>query len=156
MISVEKQLSDYIHNCAVNGILSMQDISENLNSEISQLKIKLAEADPIRVQLSKLLKIQEKILEIMQTDKIVSTFEDDSIEMRVIRKAVHGIVGQHAPLSNRDIINKFMEINKDSYNDDSKIIRAIKFLHENEFLEKNADRNIIRGQKWDSYINDIV
>lgn len=148
MKSIESLVSDYISKCASNGVRSIKDMKKCIDSEISEINKKLVEVEPLRLERANLQKIAERFSAMLQEDKAVSDFDDSSQEMSKIHERVITIVDKQSPLSNRDIILKFQEQDKDAYNEDAKIIRAIKFLADKGILDKNEDRNIVKGPKW--------
>lgn len=153
MKSPERLKSDYMVKCAKMGIDTIPEIREQLRKDITEIKVKLAEYDPLRIQLRNLQKVDEKLSALMQTDKIVSDFDDDSDEMKAIRQKVVSIIDKNDPLSNSEIQLKFQEEDPEAVGKDAKIIRAIKWLFERDIVDKSPERKVIRGPKW-SQVND--
>lgn len=149
MKSIENLVSDYIFKCAKDGICTIEDMKKHIDKEIHKINEKLVAVEPLRLERANLQKISEKFSAMLQEDKAKSEFDDDSKEMADMHERVIRIVDKQSPLSNREIILKFQEEDQDAYNEDAKIIRAIKFLADKGILDKNEDRKIIKGPKWD-------
>lgn len=148
MKSIERLKSDYIRECSLKGISSIPEIRENLRKDISSIKVKLQDMDPLRIELRNLQKIDEKLTSLMQTEKIISDFDDDTDEMKEIRSGIISIIEDNEPLSNSEIILKFIEKDSEAVGQDAKIIRCIKWLAERGYIEKSSDRKIIPSEKW--------
>ena len=148
MKSPERLKSDYMRECADLGIHSIPDIRAHLRKDISKIKLELQGMDPLRIKLRNLQKIDEKLAQLMQTENIISDFEDDSEEMNNIRSMIVSMINKNGPLSNSEITNKFIEEDSDAVGKDAKIIRGIKWLAERSYIDKSTDRKIIPGPKW--------
>lgn len=153
MYSIERLKSDYIHKCAKEGISSLPEIREKLKKDIIEIKSKLAAVEHFRLELRNLQKIDEKLSAMLQTDNIISDFDDNSEEMIHIRNSIVKTIKLNDPLTNSELKNILVKNDSDFIDKEPKIIRAVKWLYEHEFIDKDSNRKIIIGKKWDQLEN---
>jgi len=145
MKSTARQVSEYITKCAERSITSLEDIHKSLSTDISAIEDKLQEVEPLRIECRDLQKMQNHISSMLQTDKISNTFDDDSYDLKTLRKRIINIIEKQGALSNRDIIMKA------GYNKDADTVWCLKYLATNEVIVKDpCTKKNGPGPKWES------
>lgn len=147
MSSVEKLVSEYIADCAKNGTASILDIYKKAMEEVKEINTQLVAVEPLRLRRSDLQKITNHLSNLINTDNIIESFDDESEDMNKIKSNIIQIVRDNPPLTNRGIIQAYMQLDGEAYNYEANIIRGIKYLAMCGILDKE-DKLIIKGPKW--------
>ena len=131
-----KIISEYIARCAKQGISSPAEIREHVIQHIAEIDQKLLNFDSLRIERAKHQKILEHFDEYLNTEAQTSTLADSETETFKVK--ITEILKESGPLTNREIISKF------GYNADVKVIRALKWMHEQNLIQRldDADRKI--------------
>lgn len=141
-------VSDYIQECIENGVNSPNDICKKVKEEIADIDRKLHESDGLRVRkinLSQVLVHYGTVLKRQTSNAIDAEINDNSDDFLELQKKICSLIDEK-PMTNREIIQAIGR-----YQEDAKIIRAIKFLGEKEFLAKDGspENRITKGPCWD-------
>lgn len=143
-------VADYIQECIENGIASPNEICNKVKQEISEIDKKLHESDGLRVKkvnLSNVLLHYGSALKRQTSNAINAEIDDNSDDFLELQKNICKLIEQK-PMTNREIIQAIGK-----YQEDAKIIRAIKLLGEKEFLAKDGtpENKITKGPCWDNH-----
>lgn len=141
-------IAEYVSKCAKNGISSIEDIHNQLKKDIKEIDEKLTSFDSLRIERANLHKVLEHFSAILQTDKMTSSFDDESEEMIEVKGKVIDFIEKNGSGTTRDIITSV------GYNQDAKVVRVIKNLAEQGVIERDkANRiNIVPGPSWNNYV----
>lgn len=142
-------VSDYIQECIENGIASPNDICNKVKIEIAEIDRKLHESDGLRIKkinLSQVLMHYGTFLKRQTSNAINAEIDDNSDDFIQLQKEICKLIEQKS-MTNREIIQAIGK-----YQEDAKIIRAIKFLGEKEYLAKDGtpENKITKGPCWNN------
>lgn len=143
-------VADFIFDCIQQGKNSKDAICQEAKTQIAEIDKKLHEADALRVRKNYLYQVLQHQGDetFVRKTNVVAPIDDKSEEAKVLQKKIcNEIQSNSRPLTNREIIQKVAS----SYNEDAKVIRALKFLGENAIIarENSPERRIIRGENWE-------
>lgn len=141
-------IAEYVSKCAKNGISSIEDINNQLKKDIKEIDEKLTSFDSLRIERANLHKVLEHFSAILQTDKMTSSFDDESEEMIEVKGKVIDFIEKNGSGTTRDIITSV------GYNQDAKVVRVIKNLAEQGVIERDKENriNIVPGPSWNNYV----
>jgi len=141
-------IAEYVSKCAKNGISSIEDIHNQLKKDIKEIDEKLTSFDSLRIERANLHKVLEHFSAILQTDKMTSSFDDESEEMIEVKGKVIDFIEKNGSGTTRDIITSV------GYNQDAKVVRVIKNLAEQGVIERDKENriNIVPGPSWNNYV----
>lgn len=141
-------IAEYVSKCAKNGISSIEDIHNQLKKDIKEIDEKLTSFDSLRIERANLHKVLEHFSAILQTDKMTSSFDDESEEMIEVKGKVIDFIEKNGFGTTRDIITSV------GYNQDAKVVRVIKNLAEQGVIERDKENriNIVPGPSWNNYV----
>src|SRR5690606_27354076 len=129
-------IAEYVSKCAKNGISSIEDIHNQLKKDIKEIDEKLTSFDSLRIERANLHKVLEHFSAILQTDKMTSSFDDESEEMIEVKGKVIDFIEKNGFGTTRDIITSV------GYNQDAKVVRVIKNLAEQGVIERDKENRI--------------
>lgn len=140
--------SEYVSECITEGISNLIDIRKRAEDRIKNIDIELEKISQLRIEKMQLKKILIELGESKQTKKFnvpKLDFDDESDNAKELYKNICDVLDKFGPLTNRELLEK-MEI---SYEDSAQIIRAIKYLGQNEILVRIGDeKKLSPGPKW--------
>ena len=141
---------DYIQECIETDILTPNDICDRVKNEIAEIDQKLHESDGLRIRkmnLSQVLTHYGMALRRQASLAINADIDDNSEEFISLQKSICELIDQNGAMTNREIIQGIGK-----YQEDAKIIRAIKNLGEQEVLAKDGspENRLVKGDKWDN------
>jgi len=147
-----RESSEFLKDAFKKGLTDHEAICKHIHEEISKIDLKLAEADQARIKKIKLTAIlrdlgDESIKRRRLTPETIQIeLDEDSEESQKIRYKICCMIEKHGSLTNRDIIQEVGD-----YQQDAKVIRAIKFLGERGVVKRDEtpERHIIPGPNWD-------
>lgn len=149
------ETSDYVASCVEAGIVSLPEIVTRLKEDIEttakKLEDKLNEADQFRsekARLTAILRTLDETPKVGRKKKVEAVptidFDDNSQDSRKLQRSICSVIEERGAMANRDLISKV-----GSYNNERQIIRAIKYLGENEILARDLNRKHVPGKAWD-------
>jgi hypothetical protein len=150
----KKSASDYIIECNNLGITNKSQICDRAKQRIEEINKILHEADTLRIEKLNLT----NVLQILGDDSVKrrrsvlapivdSGLNNDDNEAVMLRINICKLIEQHpGGLTNRDIIQKV-----GSYQEDQKIVRALKYLGERGIIARDStpERLVIPGNNWE-------
>ena len=147
----QKDVSDYVIECAKIGITNHEAICVKAKEEIEEIKRFLHEADTKRIKMTKLMGVLQVLGdESIKRRKIQPTLpvieSDNDVEAAELRISICNILESTGiPMTNRDIIQAVGK-----YKEDQKVFRAIKYLGERGIIKRDetSENRIIPGDKW--------
>jgi len=158
MSDISTFISNYIAQCAKNGKSALLEIFAEAKAEIAEIDKKLHDADALRIRRSNLLKLlgelgddsMKKKRKIPDGPRI--EIDEDEEEYEALRAAICDTIADKGPLTNRELIQAV-----GSYQQDIKVIRAIKWLGEREIVTRDGsdDNKIIPGSNWDQRKQEV-
>lgn len=151
-------ISNYIAKCTKEGKSSFVEILAEAKAEIAEIDKKLHDADSLRIRRSNLLKLLSELGDdSMKKKRKVPDgprieIDEDEEEYEALRKAICDTIAEQGPMTNRELIQAV-----GSYQQDIKVIRAIKWLGEREIVTRDGsdDNKIIPGSNWDQREQEV-
>lgn len=146
-------VSDYIQQCVKNGIDNPKDICDAVREEIAEIDAKLHDADGLRIRK---LDLHQVLITYgsnsLKRTNLETNLDEESDEAKQIYAKICDVIDQYGSMTNREIIQKV-----GSYQEDMKVIRAIKWLGERQIIARDGtlDNKLIRGSNWDARPKDV-
>lgn len=131
-------------------VLSHTEICEHIDNRLIEIDKELHAADALRIEKMELIAIKRDLgmdsSKRQRTSQQVPAIDlaDNSDEMIDIRRRICEALNEYGPLTNREVIQK-----AGSYAEESKYFRAIKFLGEQDIIQRDEQRKLIPGKKWE-------
>jgi hypothetical protein len=136
-------ISKFIAESAAKGI----DAKEIAKQEIQSIDEALNKAEELKVRRMKLCSVLDHLGDDTYRRRRTSTTqasEDIDIENNAeLLKKIIDVVGEHSPIEVRDLINK-----SGGYDKDILIMRALKWLGDQEIVSRDSDRRVQPGKNW--------
>jgi hypothetical protein len=144
-MSKGKFIVAYLARCAADEI----DPVDKAKEEIAQIDVKLKECDRLRCRRMDLVGVLEHVGDhSFKRQRIIPDtppvdLADDNEVSRDVRRRIICKIHKEGGMTVREIINAV-----ESYHEDSRVIRSIKFLGERGVVRRDADGRVIPGPKW--------
>lgn len=149
-----KFILDYLYDLRVNkNIYQPDDVVKYARQEINEIQAELKKMDELRFRQILLLSVinQYEDPKSRKSTIPIPDLGDDSDEQRELRVKICKLIEENGPLTNREIINKIAD-----YQKDSQVILAIKWLGEHNIVKRQqegSETKIGTGDKWEDRNN---
>jgi hypothetical protein len=144
-MSKGKFIVTYLARCAADEV----DPIERAKSEIDEIDAKLKEADRLRCQRADLVAVMEHLgnhtyrRQRMIPDVPPVELADDTMAAKDVRCRIVRAIHRDGGLTVREIINAV-----GTYQEQSRVIRSIKFLGERGVVRRDEEGRVIPGPNW--------
>jgi len=151
-------LAEYINKVQQDrgGSVSHVELCKSIHAKISEINIKLHEADALRVERIELTRMLNELGDTSikkgrtASDVPKIDIDDNTDEAKTIRQNIARTVKECAPITNRTLIQKI-----GTFAEERKYFRGIKILGEKGIIIRNSDRELIPGDNWTDNISDV-
>lgn len=128
-------------------VLTHAKICEHIDNRLEEIDKQLHAADALRIEKVELISIKRDLgmdsSKRSRTQAPTIDLDDNSKEMIDIRQRICEALKEYGPLTNREVIQKI-----GSYAEESKYFRAIKFLGEQNVIQRNEQRKLVPGKNF--------
>lgn len=149
---MSNKTSNYIEKCWALGITNHEEICNRALSRLAEIDIILAKADELRIEKVNLKEVLSGlgVEENKNQDPIKLDLDENSEEFVLLRQKICEEIEKAGSLTNREIISRV-----GSYQEDHKVIRAVKNLGTKEIIQRNKNLGnvIVPGPKWEEREN---